>query len=372
MSGTVVMFGLGDLGGWTLEFLARSPGISTIITCDSREDWGSMKTECAAIGAGQQGYSKTIKFEKCDVNDIDATAQLLKEYKPDVIYSALTLLGWLELRGVIHALGAQKYYRVSACTASMQALLLSKVMKARKKAGITAPVVNNSYPDVVNPVLARNGLGPLVGAGNMDLTVGEVRRKISVAENVPISAVTVYFIASHAAVVQGTRTGVPFFFKAMIGDKDITDKFDIHSLLSDSPLLNSPVDKTSWLNHPTVAASAVKNIMAIINDTNEFAHSPGPNGLPGGYPFRISAKGIDIALPEELSLEQAIRINLEGLKYDGVEEIKKDGTIVFTDEAYKTQKELYGVDLREHRFADMEDIANELRLAGKKLVAKYG
>ena len=371
MSGTVMMFGLGDLGGWVLEFLARSPGVNTIITCDKNEDWGFMKTECAAIGAGQQGYSKVIKFERCDVKDVDATAELLKKYNPDVIYSALTLLGWLELRGVIHAFGAEKYYKVSACTASMQALLLSKVMKARKKAGIVAPVVNNSYPDVVNPVLARNGLGPLVGAGNMDLVVGEVRRKISIAENVPISAVTVYLIASHAAVVQGTRTGVPFFFKAMVGDRDITQKFDVDSLLSDSPLLNSPVEKSSWLNHPTVAASAVKNILAILNDTNEFAHSPGPNGLPGGYPFRIGSNGINIVLPEGISLEEAVEINLKGLKYDGVEEIKQDGTVVFTDEARKNQKEFFGVDLREHRFADLDEIANELLAAGRKLVAKY-
>ncbi len=47
-----------------------------------REDLAGMKTECAAIGAGQQGYNKTIKFEKCDVNDIDATAELLKNITP--------------------------------------------------------------------------------------------------------------------------------------------------------------------------------------------------------------------------------------------------------------------------------------------------
>ena len=73
-----------------------------------------------------------------------------------------------------------------------------------------------------------------------------------------------------------------------------------------------------------------------------------------------------------MTLEEAIKINLGGLKYDGVEEIKDDGTVVLTDEAYNTQKELYGLDLREHRFADMEDIAKELRAAVKELAAKYG
>lgn len=370
MSNTVMMFGIGDLGGWVLEFLSRSEGVSTIITCDIREEWGSMKTNCAAIGAGQQGYCKTIKFEKCDVNDIDETAELLKKYNPDVIYSALTLLGWLEWRVVPQAIGI-KFDKATACLMPLQAALISKLMKARKKAGITAPVVNNSYPDAVNPVLWRNGLGPLVGAGNLDLAVGEIRRKVSVTENVPIREVIVYLIADHAIVPQGTRTGVPFYFKVLIGDRNITSKFDVDSLISDSLLVATPADKTSWLNEPFVAASAVRNIMAIINDTNEFAHSPGPNGLPGGYPIRINAKGVEVVLPEEITLEEAIRINLNGLKWEGVEEIRDDGTVVLTDEAYDIQKELYGLDLREFRFADMEDIAKELLVASKKLIAKY-
>lgn len=84
---TVMLFGIGDLGGWVLEFLARSQGVSTIITCDIREEWAFIKTECAAIGAGQQGYDKTIKFVQCDINEVDETAELLIKYNPDIIYS---------------------------------------------------------------------------------------------------------------------------------------------------------------------------------------------------------------------------------------------------------------------------------------------
>lgn len=105
---------------------------------------------------------------------------------------------------------------------------------------------------------------------------------------------------------------------------------------------------------------------------NEFAHSPGPNGLPGGYPIRISAKGVEVVLPEEITLEEAIRINVDGLKCEGIDEIKNDGTVVLTDEAYNIQQELYGIDCQEIRFSDMVDIAKEIASAGKKLVAKYG
>ena len=371
MSGTVMMFGIGSLGGWVLELLARSPGISTIITCGRQEGSASMKTECAAIGAGQEGYSKVIKFEKCDVNDIDSTAELIKRYNPDVIYSALALLAWGDWNPISHAIGA-KFERALACLMPTHAALTSKLMKAMRKAGISAAVVNNSYPDCVNRVLCLNGLGPLVGAGNLDISVGEIRRKLSILESVPMRDVTIYLIAGHAIVSQGTRTGMPFFFKAMVGDKNITDKHDIHALISDSLFRATPADKARWLNEPYIAASAVRNIKAIINDTNEFAHSPGPNGLPGGYPMRIGARGVEVVLPKEVTLEEAVKINLDGLKYDGVEEIKKDGTVVLTTEAYDTGEELYGLGLREYRFADMEDIARELVARVKRISAKYG
>ena len=370
MSSTVMLFGIGDLGGWVLEFLARSRGVGTIIACDCRDEWGRMKTECAAIGAGQQGYAKKIKFEKCDVNNIDSTAELLRKYNPDVIFSALTLLGWLEMRVIPGAIGP-KFHRATACLTPLQLLLIANLMKARKEAGISAPVINNSFPDLVNLILWRNSLGPVVGAGNNDLTVGEVRRKISVTENVPITEVTVYLIAEHAVVPQGTHSGVPFFFKVMIGDRNITDKYNVDSLISDTVLAATPADKTSWLNEPFVAASAVRNILAILNDTNEFAHAPGPNGLPGGYPVRIGSGGVSVVLPEEITMEEAIRINLEGLQHEGVSEIRNDGTVVLTGEALDVQKEIYGISQKEFRFADTEEIAKELLVVGKKLIAKY-
>ena len=199
MNSTIMMFGVGDLGGWVLEFLARREGVGTIVVCDRNEDWGVMKTNCAATGAGQEGYYKRMIFEKSDVNDIDATAELLKKYNPDVIYSGLTLLGWSARRVIPHAVGAEKYEKAHVLVIPIQALLLAKLMKAIKKSGSTVPVVNNAYPDGVNPVLSKAGLPVLVGAGNLDNIVGEIRRKISVAQNVPIGEVTVYLIAEHAA-----------------------------------------------------------------------------------------------------------------------------------------------------------------------------
>ena len=367
MGKTVMLFGLGDLGGWALEFLARCEGVGTIIAADLREELGVMKTHTAAVGAAQQGYYKTIKFQKCDVRDIDGTAELLKTINPDLIYSTVTLAAWSQMAFFPREI-EKKAEKASLVRLPLQILLVSKLMQAVKKSGITAPVLNHSLPDIVNPVLWRNGLGPLCGIGNLDIVVSEIYRKISLAENVPIREITICMVAAHSVGVLGTRTGVPFFFKILVRDKDITSKVDIDSLISDR-LMGGPAPDRSfrnWYKYPIVASCAVKNIMAILNDTNLYTHAPGPIGLPGGYPVRLSAKGVEVVLPEEITLEEAIKINLNALKFEGIEEIKDDGTLVSTEEGYEINKEILGVALREVKFADMEDVAMELVVARRK------
>ncbi len=369
MGKTLMIFGLGDLGGWALEFFARRTGLSTIIAADAREDWGVMKTHCAAAGAGHEGYSKVIRFEKCDVRNTDATAELINKYKPDVIYSTLTLSGWLSNRGVAQAFG-KKFHQAQVSGVPAQFILLQKMMEALKRSGHKAPVVNHAFPDLVNAILVRAGYPVTLGAGNLDNIVAEIKRKISISEKVPFTDVTVYLVAEHALNVFGPKGGAPFFLKVLVGDKDITEKMDPQVLLSDR-LISSPPDQGSWLNHPYIAASAVRNVMAMINDTNEFACSPGPNGLPGGYPIRIKASGVEVVLPKGMTMKQAIDINMGGLRLEGVEDLKEDGTIVVTAEANKTIKELYGLDLKQIRPSEMEALGKEIADIKKKLSQKF-
>ena len=367
---TVMIFGLGDLGGWVLEFLARQESISRIITADPREEYGVSKTHSAACGSGHMGYSKTMEFEKCDVFNIDQTAELLKKNNPDFIYAGMTQLSYWVPRFLPRELHQEILKIHGGPMLPTQLTLVSKLMKAVKKSGVTAPVLNNSWPDLVNPILWRNGLGPLIGAGNLDILVSEIRRKVSLAENIPIPEIDVYLFAEHVLNVRGSRLGIPYFLKIMVDGKDITSKFDTDSLVSDM-LLACPASQTSWIASPTIASSTVRIIMGILNDTGELTHAPGPNGLIGGYPIRCSAKGVEVVLPEGITMEQAIKINTDDIKYEGVEEMKDDGTLVFTDEGYKITKEIFGIDHRELRFEDTEERSKEIIAAYKKLAEKY-
>ena len=367
---TVMIFGLGDLGGWVLEFLARRKGISTIITADPREEYGELKTASAAVCAGHLGFSKTIKFEKCDVFDIDRTAELLKKYDPDFIYSSMTQLSWWVPTFLPHEVH-EEILKIAGPLLPMHLTLISKLMRAIKKAGIKAPVLNNSWPDLTNPVLARNGLGPLIGGGNLDLIVAEIRRKVSLAENIPIPEIDVYFFAEHVLNMRDVKLGIPYLLKIMVDDKDITHKFDTDELINGIFYRKCPANQTSWLVHPIVATSAVRIIMGLLNDTGELTHAPGPNGLIGGYPVRLRASGVEVVLPEGITMEQAIKINTEDIKFEGVEEVKDDGTLVFTEEGYRVTKEIFGIDHRELRLEETEERSKEILAAYKRLAEKY-
>jgi len=366
-----MLFGLGDLGGWVLEFLAREQGISTIITADSREEYGALKTHGAAIGSGHMGYYKTIKFEKCDVYDIDRTAELIDRYKPDLIYSSMGLLS-PQVPAFLPRELYKKHHKISGgLLIPMHLTLIMKLMRAIKKSSISAPVVNNSWPDIVNAMLWRNSMYPLVGAGNFDIRVAQIRRRISLEKNIPIPEIKVFLIAEHALGMQGSRTGIPYFIKIMVADKDITREFDTDSLVSDNILSGFTAGQASFIIRPTIASCAVKVIMAILNDTNELTHAPGPNGLIGGYPIRVGAKGVQVVLPDGITMEEAIKINTDSIRYEGVEEMREDGTLIITDEGYEIGKELLGISCREIKVSETDYWAKEILAAYQKLAEKY-
>jgi hypothetical protein len=102
------------------------------------------------------------------------------------------------------------------------------------------------------------------------------------------------------------------------------------------------------------------------------SHAPGPEGLVGGYPVHINKDGAKVFIPEGMTREKAIQINEEAQKWDGIEKIKEDGTVVFTDEAYKTFKDLLGYDCKEMKVEEIEMRAKELGTFFKNFAIKHG
>jgi len=363
---TVMVYGLGLVGGWALHFLGSREGVDKIVTSDRDEESGLYKTDVAAFTSNVQGFDKKFEFYPNDINDIDATARLLEKVKPDVIL--LSVVKGQASPQAIRAAPFSQDIRDKVSEAGLGAWLPlhldlpSKFMQALGKSGIQTHLVNASYPDLVNPVLWKHfGFGPTVGGGNQGRLALRIVNYVSRTEGVPVRDVTVYLVSSHALAEHSKTRHIPFFLKIVVGDRDITSKYDSDWLIIECPP-NVHVPVSSRLpdyRYSMVSAQYTKNVMAILGDTNEFINAPGPKGLIGGYPTRLSRKGAEIVLPKELTLEQAIKINEESCKFDGIERVKNDGTIVFTDKTYSIMKEL-GYDCKELTFDELESRSNEL------------
>jgi tRNA A37 threonylcarbamoyladenosine dehydratase len=89
---TLMIIGLGDVGGNALEFLARTPSVGRIIAADYNSDWGVRKTNNAVVGAALQGFYPHIEFVKINLNDVEATAETLLKYKPDFCRCIIALM----------------------------------------------------------------------------------------------------------------------------------------------------------------------------------------------------------------------------------------------------------------------------------------
>jgi len=372
-----MLIGIGELGGIVLEYLCRIPGICEIVTADSNADWGFRKTNSAIEGASYMGLYPNIKFHHIDLLNIEKTAELLKRVNPTLICNGTTLQSWWVVNELPPEVNAQIYRDKCGIGpwAAMHLALTFRLMKAIKMSGIDTYVINTSYPDVINPSLDRIGLAPTVGIGNMDLAVPYIQKATSELLNVPIQNVGIELIAHHYHAYYwcryGTGSEVPFYLRVYVGKQDVTDRLgDMKQFIAELPKRGMrPAGRHGQF---VVAGSCLKNMMAVFNNTGEITHAPGPQGLEGGYPVRLSRKGAEVVLPKGLTLRQAREFNLVAQQHDGVQEIKADGDVVVTDEAYHTFKKMLNIDCRVITIEDSYEQAMELRKKFHEFARKQG
>jgi hypothetical protein len=298
---------------------------------------------------------------------------VLKEIQPTIIYNSMTLQSWW----VITQLPQEAYKQIDEARYGpwypMHFFPIYKLMQAVKRSEIKTHVVNAAFPDLVNPALAKIGLAPTVGIGNIDNLLASLRMVAAKMYHVPLRSVTIYMVAPHFFSYYVSRYGhdggAPYYIKVMIDDRDMTGRINHKDFLANViPMAKRPGGIQA---HPVVASSVCKIVMGILNDTKELGHAPGPNGLPGGYPVKLSAAGVEVFIPDGLTLEEAIKINNESQVFDGVESIEEDGTVVLTDQSASIFKKLLDFDCKRYMVNDCEAKVKELDEKFKKWAMKY-
>jgi len=367
----VLMVGLGDLGGHVLELLARSDQIDSVVAVDKDEGRGISKVNVAELGAAHQGFYPDLAFRKIDLYDPAETEALIGDTKPDLIFQSATLQSWW----VIGQLPPQIYHELLTAGLGpwipMHFVLADRLMRAHAAIKSSAPVVNASFPDLTNPILHKLGRGPLVGIGNAALLVPRLQRVIARKRNVLRASVEISLVAHHIHDVLveefNTVRDVPYLLRVSVDGEDITDKLELPRLFEE-PV---PVPEGTG-SHPQVAASAAEIILGILEGKGHRTHAPGPNGLPGSYPVRLYRDHVELALPPDVSQEEAVRINEAAQRADGIEQIEADGSVVFTTKAVETLRRLLGYDCPRLSPTEQQPRAQELRERYAAFAARHG
>jgi hypothetical protein len=365
----VLIVGLGGVGSWVLELLARTEGISYVVGADLNEEWGRRKVYNVAAGAILQGYYPRLEFVPLDLRDVAAAAETIARLQPRLIFNCATLQTWWVRKQLPAEITARLNEAGAGPWMPNHLALSRKLMLAVQASGWQGHVINSGIADISNVVLAKRGLAPTIGLGNIDLLVPVLQMGVAARLGVPTRNVGVYavFHHFHTSYFRHHAEGAPpYFLRLMVGDQDVTAQFDTDRLLHEV----SQDRFSGELLNPIVAASGVKNALALLRDIGLLTHSPGPQGLPGGYPVRLSAAGAQVVLPAGLTMEQALDINTGGQRADGVERIEDDGTVIYTDKAVQVMKEVMGYDLEPLKFDECDERAQELIARSQALAGR--
>jgi len=359
----ILIIGQGVLGGDVLDLLLQS-GAELAITVGARNaDKALQRINLARYTALNLGQSRPVDLEQVDLMAVEPTADLVDRLKPDIIFNATTLHSWW----VITKLPQQAFARLDAGRGGiwtpMHQVLIRKLMKAVRLVDSKAVVVNASYPDVVNASLAAEGLSPSVGIGNIANAVPGIRLAAAHMLSLPPALVEVRFFAHHYLSYRmpstGGTDGAPYHLSIYAnGLKVPADRID-HDVLFKS--VAGRFRRVKGLAGQSVtASSATAMLLALADPLGQVVHAPGPLGLVGGYPVRITKAGLLIDLPEELTLDEAIDINCRCQRYDGIESVEEDGTVRFTEASAEVLRDVLGYDLKEYKPEECEARAEEL------------
>ena len=360
---TILVIGLGHLGGVTLELLARQEWVGRIVGASHDPERGIARCNLARLGAMAQGYSTDIEYQELDLRDVDRVAESIDELEPDLILSTASLQTWW-LTELLPSEAASRLSRARfGAWLPVHLSLNLDLMRAIKTCRYGGPVLTAPFPDVVNCILDRVGMAPTCGVGNIDEVVPKVRWLAAERLHVPTAEIEVTLVAHHALQKAVFRSACdkapanvpPFYLRIDHRGNDVTDEIGGRELLLEpSPLPGGP----AW--GFLTSGSTVRLIEAFLSDQESLLHAPSPGGLPGGYPVAVGSNQVRPRSLPDLSLGEAIQINERSHPFDGIHAIQDDGTTVFEPVTVQVMREELGYDCEDLAPHEATDRAQEL------------
>jgi hypothetical protein len=317
---TVLIIGAGDLGERFAAGLAAAGQVDRLVLVSR-----SGAAEAAATIASS--YDCVVESLAADARQPGEVAKVIFKTDPALIVLSASGRGPYALADrddeAARAIGAAGFalrlpYNLPVPLAVMQAVI---------DAGWEGPVANVSFPDVTGPVLARLGLAPTVGLGNVAMILLRARSVLRARD--PEGELPLLRVLAHHSQLTGVRqsrmpddpAARPWVF---VGEDGVLDD----TLAYQGPPLAPDPRRSNF----ATAASSIPVLHALLAGSAPLRWStPAPDGRPGGYPVKIDQGQVTLDLPPGLTEDQAVRYNEQQGLADGVERIDDDGTVHFTE-----------------------------------------
>ena len=357
----ILLVGIGHLGSRVLDGLLRHPGRHSYVIAGRDQEHMRRYANLVRQAAGEYGDTVDVEPAAIDLTDVEGTARVLDQLRPDVVFSCVTRQSYWH----ITQLRPELYEPLAAAYTGpflpMHLSLIYKLMQAVRLSSQEPIVVNAAYPDATHPTLATAGLSPDVGIGNVALTVGGMRTAIAQQFGVAVSAVEIRAAFHHWVSFMASRAGdarsAPFYLSIRVeGEPLPIDRAAVFGPLTTIQKRLSGAD----YQHLT-AATAVTVLRAFLDDADTRTHAPGPNGLPGGWPVRIRDGRVELDLPPGLEFTEARRINEQGGRFDGIDAIDPDGSVRFTPSCMEAMTDALGYQCSRMLLTECDEWADELQ-----------
>jgi hypothetical protein len=315
--GRVLVFGLGDLGSRIAQMVAES-GVARKLKLASRGEAALQWAQLLSLGTDCDVSAETV-----DGLDFTAVSRLLADFEPDLILQCASLLSPWALRECGTKRAADLIKAGFALQVAAHLPIVETLMRARQGLGLSCPVVNCSFPDLTHPILARRGLAPTAGIGNVLMIA---RRLEGVRAEPKRGRLRVIAHHAHVTPLLAARRMGPGIPPPLAYDNE-------RRLQNEALFVQPGLTPGRSFNYLT-AVTAMPLITALLDKSVSVeTHAPGVLGLPGGYPITIREGAVELDLPPSITLAEAVKFNELAARADGVERIEADGSLIYTQEA---------------------------------------
>lgn len=343
----IMIIGLGSVGVYLLDYLISiaDPRIELIVVGRNRDkmqlDVNIVKT-AATI---RRQLKSRIHIDTCDLNNTKSIEDALAKWNPDFLVNSSRVYSGLKYGSI-----SWNNVRAYGIWTPLSVKFAKNIMIAYRNCNCDAISINTSYSDAVIPWLKSAGLDYFdFGSGNLNHLIP--RMKFYIAEKYGIedlNSIDVTLAVSHFHDVVISKEGQPEGQDILLDIKYNGENidFDKKELLSSCSIPMPTDQKRNMMNASSNFDIINSIITAIRNHSRIKIHTPGVEGMIGGYPYVIDATSKAKGYLDEsvFSKEQMEKANRESLYLDGIENVH-DGILTYTDELIAKVKKAFGVNL---------------------------